>query len=615
MGGWSKFARRMRFRTYRQAVAVRLLFVVFTGLGISLVFVSGPYVQSAFTSFLSGSKSSLYAGMSATGISGFPSVGDYFRHAFWPPYLLSGMAVAAAMAWLNARTRFLIGVAVVTAVCLTAIDVLSGATGYNLVISIVCNVLGGVILALLSFLIISKAYVLHYVSEGNKYLERIIWVIYPSICFVTLTAILIFVLAFLIKIPTASVSLRLTPPMSGSSSPIDPLRCDAYTGTTTSLESCYDRYIAGKRDDEFHVLAKFTPVRDSENKWVGLGKDLSVSWMKNNSDAVSSRFQIVDGCTTREQLEKVIKTNSLHDGTKMSISRIDVDNGLSQFRLLGPGNAGKVEIGDSKSPVSEFWVIPDTTNSSKINFSRFVYDGYMNINDTFNDFSYEIGLFLIDGKTRVPKARRLHLVSGTPGASTYIDVRFNGKNTVNPNAAVKCRVLKLEPMKEGYVTTASEPLVSLIVSVDHNKDVAYSDFDKPDVLVISGINGWVSSNGFDKSRVDLGVNPGEIGMLSVFGAINDVQVNGKDVATGPTSTLQISGDLFGRSDGPSILVTGDADYMILNNQRLTLTRWESLDTAIRVPLIFGVPTVLYFLLRMLMDELRGTRRHLLYVPR
>ena len=605
----------MRFRTYRQAVAIRLLFVVFTGLGISLVFVSGPYVQSAFTSFLSGSKSSLYAGMSASGIGSFPSVGDYFRHAFWPPYLLSGMAVAVAMALLNAKTRFLVGVAVVTAICLTAIDILSGATGYNLVTSIVCNVLGGIILALLSFLIISKAYVLHYVSDGNKYIERIIWMIYPAVCFVTLAAVMIFVLAFLIKIPTASVSLRLTPPMSGSSSPIDPLRCNAYTGTTVSLKSCYDRYTASKHDDEFNMLAKFTPVSGSENKWVGLGNDLSVDWRKNNSDVVSATFLMVEGCTTRKQLEKIVKTNSLHDGAKVIINRIDVDSGLSQFRLLGPSDAGKVEIGDTNSPVSEFWVIPDTTNPSKINFSRFIYNGYLHVNDTFNDFSYEIGLFLIDGDKRVPKARRLHLVSGTHGASTYIDVRFNGRGAVDPNAAVKCRVLKLEPVKNGYVTTATEPLVSLIVSIDHNKDVAYSDLDKPDVLVISGINGWVSSDGFDKSRVDLGVNSGEIGMLSVFGAISDVQVNGKDVATGPTSTLQITGDLFGRSDGPSILVTGDTDYMILNNQRLTLTRWESLDTAIRVPLIFGAPTVLYFLLRMLADELRRTRRHLLYVSR
>lgn len=614
MGVWSKFNRRLRFRTYRQTIAIRLPLVVFTGLGISLVFVSGPYVQSAFTSFLSGSKSSLYAGMYASGIGGFPSVGDYFRLAFWPPYLFSGMAVAVAMVWFNARTRFLVGVGAVTAGCLTAIDVLSGATGYGLVTSIVCNVLGGVILALLSFLIISKTYVLHYVSEGNKYIERITWIIYPAVCFVVLTAVLIFVLAFLIKIPTASVSLRLSPPMSGSSSSIDPLHCNTYTGATASLESCYDRHTASKHDDEFNVLAKFTPVSGSENKWVGLGKDLSVEWRKNNSDAVSATFLVVEGCTTREQLEKVVKANSPQGSAKMSVNRIDVDGGLSQFRLLGPSDAGKIEIGDSKSPVSEFWVIPDTTNSSKINFSRFIYDGYLYVNDTFNDFSYEIGLFLIDGDKRVPKARRLHLVSGKLGKSTNIDVRFDEKK-VEPNAAVKCRMLKLEPVKNGYVATASEPFVSLIVSVNHDKDVAYSDLDKPDTLVVNGINGWVSSDGFDKSRVDLGVNSGKIGMLSIFGAISDVQVNGKDVATGPTSTLQISGDLFGRSDGPSILVTGDADYMILNNQRLTLTRWESLDTAIRVPLIFGAPTVLYFLLRMLADELRRTRRHLWHLPR
>lgn len=613
MWGMSQFRRRLRFRTYRRVLAIRLPLVVFAGIALSLVFVSGPYVQSAFTSFLSGSKSSLYAGMSAAGIGSFPSVLDYIRQAFWPPYLISGIVVAAVIAWLNKKAQFLIGVSASVATCLTAIDIFNSAAGYGLVVSIVCNVLGGVILALLSFLIVSKISIVHRVSEGNRYLERVIWTIYPGACLVTLAALLYFVLSFLIRIPTEPVSVRLTPPISGTISAVDPLRCDSYTGTTVSLEKCYAKHIASKHDEDFGVLHKFLPADARKSTWIGLGKKLSFEWQKNNGNAISTTFFMAEGCTDERQLGKLLKTSSAHLHAEPALRYIKVDDGLSQFRLLGPGSVKRIETGDSHTAVSEFWITPNASDTSKIDYKTFVYDGFFKVTDDFDDFSYAIGLLLFGGDNGAPKPRRLRIGSIKDSKPQYINIRVNQKSA-DPNAAVKCRLLPVKKVNDGYLAIASEPIANLVISVKHGKHVSYADIEKPDILIASGVNGWISSDGFDKSRIDLGMQTGSTGMISVFGGIDDVRVSGKDVATGPTSTLQITGSLFVVSDGPSLMVTGDADYMTLNNQRLTHTRWESLDTALRVPIVFGVPTVLFFLVRLLGEELRKARRHLWYLP-
>lgn len=98
---WFKFKRRLKSRIYRDVATLRLLLIIISGVGISLLFASGSYVQSAFTSFISGDKSSLYEGMFGTGLVQFPSFGEYIRTAFLYPYLICGLLVAITIAWTN----------------------------------------------------------------------------------------------------------------------------------------------------------------------------------------------------------------------------------------------------------------------------------------------------------------------------------------------------------------------------------------------------------------------------------------------------------------------------------------------------------------------------------
>jgi hypothetical protein len=275
---------------------------------------------------------------------------------------------------------------------------------------------------------------------------------------------------------------------------------------------------------------------------------------------------------------------------------------------------GKIEVSDDEPYASQFWAIPATNDASKLSVQRFIYDGSMHLTDQFKPLSYEIGLFPSDEKDGWLNFRRLVISSEGSFESKFINVKFDDK-PINPNLKLTCREVTIKPVKGGYTALALTPMVSLIVSVAHETPILYSDVGKPDVIEVNGANGWVSNDGFEKARIDNFVKVGKIAGMSVFGVISDVQVNEKSIATGPTSALIISGDLSASSDGPSIMIHGDADYMSLNDHRLTLTRWESLDMAMRVPLILGVPTLLYFLLRMLGQALRKPMRHLWYLPR
>ena len=612
---WFKLKRRLKSRVYRNIATLRLLLVVFSGVTLSLLFASGSYVQSAFTAFMSGDKSSLYEGMFGAGLVQFPSFGTYIQTAFSYQYLVSGLLVSAAIAWINSKRQFLIWVAIAIAASLTTIDVINGAISQqDFGVSVICNILAGIILALFSFTIVANISFIKYPSDGNKFIERAMWVVWPATYFFILAAIIFFILAFIMKIPASTVSIRLNPPMSGYFLSTDPARCNQANTSSTNRVTCSGKTEGTDDEGKLSVLSVFSPNSGSDTKWLGVGKKLSIDWRKKNSASLGVSFRMAQGCQTRDQLNKALKIPPFAKNVINGDINIGVDDGLSQFQPISSDYTGQIRLDDDDPSTAQFWIVPASNDSSKLNVQRFIRNGSIHLTDQFKPLSYEIGIFFSNEKNGNLAPRHFVITTTNPNLTKSIEVKIDSR-PINPNSQVRCEELKVSPVDGGYVAMARTPLVSLLVSVENGEKVPYQFLKNPDILEITGINGWVSNDGFEKSKIDNFIKVGKVAGISVFGVISDVQVNEKSIATGPTSTLMISGPLSVTSDGTSIMILGDAHYMSLNDHRLTLTRWESLDTALRAAILVGVPTILYFLLRLLGKALREPMRHIWYLPR
>jgi hypothetical protein len=519
------------------------------------------------------------------------------------------------MAWANTKRRFLIQVTGVTVISLTAIDLMGGMSG--IAISILCNFVGGAILALISLVIVANVPIIRFVSDGNKYIERFFWVIWPAFCYLIFACALFLILQFVIKIPSSTISIRLSSPVAGYASSVDSMQCALFKASSGDSANCENMASSKDNDaDRFGVISDFNPVKGSEKKWLGFGKGLAISWKKKNSNLVSVSYRMVQGCQTKDELNHMLKLPPFEKDVAIGALLVQADKGLSQFQILDTDYTGRIKLDDKDTSVSEFWIGPSTVDPSKLLATRFVMDGTLHFTEQFRTINYEVGLspFGDEKGDRPLAARRLNLLEGSSQKPKFIDVKFDN-SPVNPSLALSCKELKLRPSPDGYIGTAVTPSVSLIVSIDNEKEVAYNDIDNPDIIEVKGMNGWVSNDGFEKLRLDNIVKPGKLGMLSVFGVISDVQVNEKVFSVGPTSTIQLSGKFDAKSDGPSILITGEADYMVLNDHRMTATRWESLDTEMRVAIIVGVPASLVFLLALMREALKRPMRHLWYLPK
>lgn len=619
MQAWSKAKRLLMSGSYRRLTAIRLLLAIFSTLAICLVLVSGPYIQSAFVSFAAGDKPSLYSGMYEQGIGAFPSAGQYIRAAFWLPYLLCSIAMAVALVWLNTKRLFILGVTLVTFTGLTAIDLFTAEklTFHDLAISVACNAAGGFLFALISFVIVSNATLVRVVANGNKLAERTLWVIWPASCYLVLSSALFFVLAFIIKIPSTPVSVRMTPPVSGYFSTKNLTQCGQDKNSKDDQSACRASSRTGDRkdsEDDFDFLKSFSVSKDGEFKWVGASKGMSARWLKNNATTGDGEIRVVQGCKSIDQVKQMLKSPIL-EKVPLDQMGIVMDDGLSDFELFDPGHVGSIEVRDEEDWLSQFWVVPSGNNAAKLDAQKFVTKGLIRVEDRFRDFSYAFTLypFSAEKERAFLKSRQFILTSAATHEKKTIAIDFD-PGLVAPDAAMKCQALKIKPAGQGYVATATEPLITLIVSVNHPAKIPYGALDRPDQLQITGLNGWASDDGNEKSSLDKLFQGGNLTQLAVFGALKEVQINDKSIATGPTSTLQLAGKLFGRSDGESVIISGDADFMLINDRRLTSTRWEDLDTGVRVPLILGIPTALYFFINLLRSALRKKMRHVWYLP-
>lgn len=617
MLGIRRAIRRLRAAGGRQLVLSASVLVLLS-IGLSLILASGPYLQSAVTSFISGEKSSIYSGISEQGVAGFPTISQYLSLALWPPYLIISALSSVAMMCARSKRAFVFYVTILIGVGLTLIDVWpSEASAQSLVVSAVCNFAAGLVLGLLSFLLFACAQKFWPVTKAFP--ELTAWALWFFVAPAFLAAILFFVLAYLIKIPSTTVSFRVEPPISGAMSIYENGWCSANANNDVAQSSKGNEAascVASKghstsEKNSFSLLEKFTTPDAGSVRWIGYSKAMSAAWTSGSLDSRVLQLRATQGCTTIDRPKSITKAKPFISYDAKSAS-IKPDDGLAQFLVLENDKRRSVVGSDVDDGLVQFSVLPAGDDASRLEVNRFVTEGVLRVTDPGKGRGAELGLYPFgrDNKTLSNRSISLQVDQRKP---VVIDVRFKlGK--VPPGAKIQCKELPMVPTASGFSAVADQPFIGLALTTTLPELVSFEDLNKSDALEIRGANGWITSGKYKKTEIDDFTSPGKLAMLSIFGNVKDVEVGDQSVAVGSTSTLQTRGKLRAVSDGSTLIFSGDADLMFLNERRLTQTRWEQLDVAFRVPIILGVPTLLYFLINLLREALRRPMRRIWRIP-
>lgn len=600
-----------RSKVLRPIAAMHVLLALFSGLGLAFVLASGPLVQAIVVAFFSGHTSSLYDGEN---VGQLVNAETYIEAAVWPLYLAAGLISAIAMVQASTKKSVLACGTIAIGTSLTVIDAFAVSTE-GMAVSVLCNFAAGFLLATFTLTLALNSKVVRHLSSGSLRIERVLWILWPFVGYLMLASILFFVLSFLTTIPATPASFRLEPSLNGYYVTSESETCKESRTQDKSQRRCELTSNGTNKErnrtrDAFAVLGKFKSVDKGNVEFIGGGDGLTFEWTKGVASPVTGSLWITQGCVKKDHIREAMKSKPIFRGELRSL-RIALDEGLSEFRVLGP-KLQEFEVVDDN--IAQFWVNPLGEDTDRLEVSRFLGKGVIRTSDRFDAATYELAFFPLNGneKGSVYQSRRItYAVNGAD--SENLDISMESK-LVSPNATITCEPLPTRAVEDGLSASASTPYVSLVISIDPPKLINLEEANRSNHVTVSGANGWIKSSGYRKADLHEAILGGSLSQLSLLGVVKDLVIDGHAVSTGETSTLQLSGKLEGRTDGPAILMEGNVDYLILNGKRLTTTRWEQLDAGVRIPVILGVPTAAYFLLNFVISTLRRRARKVWRLP-
>ncbi|WP_159093952.1 hypothetical protein [Stenotrophomonas sp. ZAC14D2_NAIMI4_6] len=555
-------------------------------MALATLFALGPLVQAVVVALLSGESSSLYDSENVGQLVNFSS---FWSTALWPPYLAGGIFSSIAMLLASTKRTVLASGTVAIGLSLTAIDLSSGALD-GLLASVLCNFAAGGILATLTLVLILDDRIARHLANGNERVERIIWLFLPSAGYFSLAGVLFLSLGFLTRMPTTPVSFRLEPSLNGYYVTKSEKACQSKSHDESRQCDSDER----EESRNFALLGKFSEAEGGRTKFLGGGDGLKIAWSTNIRASTRGSVWVTQGCVAEDaDYRKVLKSTPIYSGD-LSALDISVDEGLTEFRIIDPDSTA-VTVSDDN--VAQFWINPSRDDPEKIDVSRFLGDGIITFDDKFSKTTFSLGLFSLTGNKQGSPVKTRSATYSING-DNEITIKFSmASEMIEATAAITCESLEAAQNAEHITAKAKVPYIGLLVSLDAPKQLSLEEAGKHSYVTVSGANGWIQSTGYRKDQFHEAVTGGNFSQISLIGVVKDLAVDGQAVSTGPTSTLQLSGKMFTRTDGPALLIEGGADYFILNGKRLSSTRWERLDPGIRIPIILGVPTAVYFILR------------------
>lgn len=596
---WFSFRKSREANLWVYAVPTLLL-----GLALASLFALGPLVQAIAVALLSGESSSLY---DSENVGQLVSVKAYLTSALWPPYLAGGIFSAVAMLLASTKRTVFASGTVAIGLSLTAIDLSLGVLD-ELLISIICNIAAGAILTALTLVLVLDDQIVPRIANGNANVERVVRLLAPATGLFTLTTLLFFALGFLTRVPTTPTSFRLEPSLRGYYVTEDEQQCRG--GNQVELKQCGSL----KENDykKFSFLGEFSEAEGGRTELLGGGSNLKIGWSKMIKGSIKGTLWATQGCMgEKAPYGDAIKSTPIYTGDISDLT-ITTDEGLYEFRIIDP-KLNKITVSDSN--IAQFWIDPSRDDPEKIDVSRFLGNGTIQIADNYIKTTFALGLIPLTTNEKEASFKARSVTYSINGDHQRTISFKMASEMIETRAAMACEGLNVVEQADQMSAITKIPYAGLVVSLEAPKQISLEEVTKLSHVTVSGASGWIKSTGYRKDQFHEAITAGNISQLSLVGVVRDLVVDGQVISTGATSTLQLSGKILARSDGPAILVEGGADYLILNGKRLSKTRWERLDAGVRIPIILGVPTAAYFLLNFAGATLRRPIRLVWMLPR
>lgn len=316
----------------------------------------------------------------------------------------------------------------------------------------------------------------------------------------------------------------------------------------------------------------------------------SLEW--NIGDDAYSRYDLdisfYSGCEYIANVEKFPQRRSF-TVSNVSGMRLESDSGPTQLSIAADSK-NTLQLFDGED--SQFY-LRSAKDPKKVDLTLFLSEAAtLNIGSHGEEIeiflSYILMNFDKETKAVVQAPRRLNLIVND---QNYVFAMTNSSSIVIDKSP-KCEPFTSPKLKQSGENNLKgfNTIAGIKLTLRRQRSINQKTFAAMPPIKANGIGGWLRMNDLPTEDAPELFKKGEFSAFSLRGALKKLQLDGKQIEMNNHESLSmVRGKISGQvsSDGELIL-SGVADYALRNNKRLSQTRWEKIDSSVKLILLSGL---------------------------
>lgn len=534
----------------------------------------GPNLQAHTFPLPESSAPTIYDSVYPDVVARFGSMSDWLLQAVTPIPILIGL-VAAAWA-INATTvhAFALRLGTTVALIYTFTDVFGvvvlGLEGPSVLANVTANIAGGVIVALIGYLIVAVLRTVQSAFGASRTTQLLAAAATVAVGVLLSVTTYVGIVSFY-KPLSADVQLTASLPVVGVFAPPEP---DKPNGTPP---------IEGA-EKPTAVAARMTPsgLRAEVFSTRGVDKAGHVSWQTPSDGPIYTLRVFMDtGCyplTENPRSGRPVLTFP-------DITQFELQNGATELLTFSDSS---FEVDSYLPSATQFW-LPKPPQPGEESVQYFLSEGDRFTLTGQRDINVSATWFLIKntGSQTRPTAKK---VAFEVDGRTYT-VSASSERRFGRDDLFSCRsVTPSDPRVSGFGSsqnvsvTTDQAMIGMRFEMTESGQRGDSFSVTPFELSISAINGW---SDIRKIAPRSSQYVGEFGFLLLHPGNGSFTVYGREIAEDWNHIMLVGDFTVYRPDPNTLRISGNAHAVTRNEMRLNKTRWELLSDGIKVWLIAG----------------------------
>lgn len=573
-------------RAFGPDVLPKRAFQLALALGLSFVLVSGPTVQLIATAIIA-DGSSIYSSIYGEAIAPFPTWSSWLAGGLHPQYVLCALATVLASGQGRRPATFILWGATVAAFGLTLIDLVWGGLE-GIGVSLVCNLLGGLMIAGAVFTIASVACRLKLAPCRYKVGAIVAIMVWPVTAGLIISFSLYVVFRMLLHPTPVQVFLDAEVPFNGYYSTDYDSECHRTSLSSYRPVACasdsFEQGISvnGSRESKKFALLDLSK-RTSGLRFIGKAEPLVVDWKRTSFEPTRASIRLVQGCVdSLKEMDE--KGRALPDAQANEHLRLILEEGMLQLQPLSNRSISDVHI--EEAGLAQFSVGYVDGQEGRLKVSRFLSEAKVTMRPSITGGSLVVLMFPAN-------APRESNDDGFVAIEVMHDeiksrVLLEQIDRIEPDSPVACLPIRFE---DG-IGRLELPVIGVLIDVIGPKQIQYSKMEELSQFVVENFNGWGGVDAIAASDLEYFAQDGGLGMIHLNAGYSKLKFDREEIASSSRSLVSLHGDLHASIRSSTLTVTGEAVSAHLDGQRMNRTRWEKLDGTVRTGLLTALPGLL-----------------------